>query len=126
MAFFRIFLTVILLTTGVFAQTGRGYNLPPHYREVSLAEIRDNPHRFSGQRVTFTAEIFSLAADSRSLDLYDGASKAMINVSLVNIKKSERRALVQTPVHRISVSGKLNVDRGQVVLEAERVEARLT
>ena len=126
MASFRILLAVILLTTGVFAQTGRDYNLPPHYREVSLAEIRDNPTLFSGQRVTFTAEIFSLAADSRSLDLYDGKTRTLINVSLANIKKSERRALVQAPVHRISVSGKLNLDRGQVVLEAERVEARLT
>ena len=126
MASFRIFLAVILLTTGVFAQTGRVYNLPPHYREVSLSQIRDNPNLFSGQRVTFTAEIFSLAADSRSIDLYDGRSKTLISVSLVNIKKAERRALVQTAVHRISVSGKLNLDRGQVVLEAERVEARLT
>ncbi len=122
----RLFVVLVLLGGGVCAQTSRVSSKPPQYREVSLTELIRNPDVYSGQRVTLTADILSLSANSRSLDLYDGLSRAMISVSLVNLKKSERRALMQTPVHRLSVSGWLNLERGQVVIQAERVEARLT
>lgn len=122
----RSFLSVILLLGSVAAQTTRVASLPPQYREVSAFEVIQNPGVYSGQRVTLTAEILSLSADVRSLDLYDESSRTKISVSLVKLKKADRRALIQSPVHRLSVSGLLSLDGGQVVIQAERVEARLT
>ena len=121
----RSIVVVVLFAACALAQTGRGESLPLQYREVNLSDVLRNPGLYSGQRVTLTAEILSLSANSKSIDLYDGLSRTMVSVSLASIKKAERRALIQAPVHRISVSGLVSLDRGQVVIEAERVEARL-
>jgi ABC-type uncharacterized transport system ATPase component len=121
----RSLAAVVVLAGCVLAQTGRVENLTLQYREVNLSDVLRNPGVYTGQRVTLTAEILSLSADSRSIDLYDGLSRTMVSVSLASIRKAERRALLQAPVLRISVSGLVNLDRGQVVIEAERVEARV-
>ncbi|MEP7271590.1 MAG: hypothetical protein ABI882_08790 [Acidobacteriota bacterium] len=122
----RCLFVIVLLTCSIGAQTARLESQPPQYREVTLQDITRNPVSFSGQRVTLTAEILSLSADSRSLDLYDELSRAVISVSLVNLKKSDRRALLHAPIHRVAVSGRINLERGQPLIEAERVEARST
>lgn len=120
----RSLVVSVILAGCVLAQTGRVENLPFQYREVNVSDILRNPSIYTGQRVTLTAEILSLSADAKSIDLYDGLSRTMVSVSLVSIRKAARRALLQGPVHRISVSGLVNLDRGQVVIEAEHVEAR--
>jgi hypothetical protein len=125
MSFVRSFAAVVVLAGSVLAQTGRVENLPAQYREVNVSDILRNPGAYTGQRVTLTAEILSVSADSKSIDLYDGVSRTMVSVSLATIRKADRRALIQAPVLRISVSGLVGLDRGQVVIEAERVEARV-
>jgi len=125
MHFVRSLAAVLILSGCVLAQTSRADNTPLQYREVNLSDVLRNPAGYSGQRVTLTAEILSLSANSKSIDLYDGLSRTMVSVSLASIKKAERRALLQAPVYRISVSGLVSLDRGQVVIEAERVEARI-
>lgn len=121
----RVLFVIVLLAGAAFAQTTQVENQPPQYREVNLSDVTRNPSVYSGQRVTLTAEILSFSADSRSLDLYDELSRAVISVSLISLKKADRRALIQAPVYRVSVSGWLNLDRGVPVLEAERIEARV-
>jgi len=114
------FALMISLSAGVvFAQTRSPETV---YSEISLSEVNRDPDGFVGKRVALTGEIVSVSANYESIHLFDGPSRAMINVSLDNLKKARRRTLVLTPVRRLSVYGRLSLDHGQVVLMADRIE----
>ena len=115
----RFALVMLLLAGVVFGQT-RGPETV--YSETTLSEVNRHPDVFVGRRVALTGEIVSVSANYQSIHLFDGPSRSMINVSLGNLKKAERRALVLAPVRRLSVYGRLGLDQGQVVLRAEKVE----
>ena len=115
----RFALVMLLLAGVVFGQTPSAGTV---YSEITLSEVNRDPGVFVGRRVTLTGEIVSVSANYQSIHLFDGPSRAMINVSLGNLKKTERRALVFAPVRRLSVYGRLSLDQGHVVLRAERVQ----
>jgi hypothetical protein len=92
------------------------------YAAINLNDLRQHPERYDGQRVTLTAEIVSISANYGSLHLFDEQSRALINVTLDQVKRSTRRSLVQDPIYRIAVFGRVNLDRGQLVVRAEKVE----
>ena len=92
------------------------------YAAINLNDLRRHPERYDGQRVTLTAEIVSISANYGSLHLFDEQSRALINVTLDQVKRSTRRSLVQDPIYRIAVFGRVNLDRGQLVVRAEKVE----
>lgn len=118
----RLSLIVLLMAGVVFGQARNSVDQETGYTEVSLAQICKNPKDFAGHNVRLRAEVVSVAANGKSLHLFDGESGSLINVSLAGLKKSERRALILSAVHRVSVSGRLNLDLGRVVLDAEKVE----
>ena len=115
----RFALIMSLLSSVVF---GQGPSPETVYPEITLSEVNRDPNGFVGRRVALTGEIVSVSANYESIHLFDGPSRAMISVSLDNLKKARRRALVLTPVRRLSVYGRLSLDRGHVVLMADRIE----
>jgi hypothetical protein len=92
------------------------------YRRLDLADLNNHPDRYRGRRVALTAEVISVNANCRSLQLFDATTKALIDVSLSRLRKSERRALIADPVHRVSVYGRVSAERGRYVVRAEKVE----
>lgn len=125
MLIIRSLLIVMLLVGATLGQTqftesdrARG-NV---YTEVDLTEVMQYPDRFAGRRITLTAEVVSVSAKYQSLHLYDAQSRALIDVSLARLNKSIRHTLVRSPIHNISVRGRLNFSKGRIVVEAEKVE----
>ena len=80
-----------------------------------------HPAEYQGRRVTVTAEIVSLNAQNRSLNVYDQHSRAQIGVSLEEVSKTQRRRIVTDPVHQVAVFGRVEMQNGQPVLKAEQV-----
>ena len=92
------------------------------YVSVDSRELAESPEVFAGRLVSFSGEIISISAGGESLHLYDGRSPRVIGISLSQLKKSTRLALVNKPYHHVSVFGRLNVVNGKITLEATRVE----
>lgn len=92
-----------------------------NYVQVYVAELLQHPAEYQGRRVTVTAEIVSLNAQNRSLNVYDQHSRAQIGVSLEDVSKTQRRRIVTDPVHQVAVFGRVEMQNGQPVLKAEQV-----
>jgi hypothetical protein len=115
---FRILLLVCALSGFVMGQTGR---VKDTYGQVDLKELISNPADYRGRLVTITADIISVNADYKSLDVFDSQSKALIGVSTTQLSKTQRQSLVTTPIHRVSISGRIGVKKGRVMIKAEKV-----
>jgi hypothetical protein len=113
MAAIRLFLSLCFLT-GLVAAEGR-------YQRVDPADFIDNPEAYQGQLVEVTAEVVSVNADAKALRLFDAQSKALIGVSLTQLEKAQRRALLLNPVHRLSVLGQVVMSEGKAVIDAHQV-----
>jgi hypothetical protein len=92
-----------------------------NYVQVEAAQLLQRPTTYQGRRVALTAEVVSLNARRRSLDLYDQQTRALIGVSLVELPKSQRRLLAAEPVSHVTVYGLAEMQNGRVVLKAEQV-----
>jgi hypothetical protein len=56
--------------------------------------------------------------------LFDSETKALIEVDLSQLGRSQRRMLMLTGVHQISVYGKAEVKNGKLIIDAHRVIVR--
>jgi len=92
-----------------------------NYVQVPAATLVKRPADFRGQRVTLTAEVISINAQRRALDLYDAQSRATIGVSIAELPKTQRRQLVAEPVRYVAVYGLVELQNGRPVLKAEQV-----
>lgn len=92
-----------------------------NYVQVAAATLLKRPADFRGQRVTLTAEVVSINARRRGLDLYDAQSRATIGVSIADLPKTQRRQLVAEPVRHVAVYGLVELQNGRPVLRAEQV-----
>src|SRR5678816_4393677 len=92
------------------------------YVSVDSRELAESPDAYAGRLVSFSGEIISISAGGGSLHLYDGRSPMVVDISLSQLKKSTRLALVNKPYHHISVFGRLSVTNGKITLEATRIE----
>ena len=92
-----------------------------NYVQVEAAALVKRPADFRGRRVTLTAEVISINARQRALDLYDARSRATIGVSLAELPKTQRRRLVAAPVRQVAVYGLVELQNGRPILKAEQV-----
>lgn len=92
-----------------------------NYVQVEAAQLLQRPTTYQGRRVALTAEVVSLNARRRSLDLYDQQTRALIGVSLMELPKSQRRLLAAEPVSHVTVYGLAEMQNGRMVLKAEQV-----
>ena len=92
-----------------------------NYVQVEAAQLLQQPATYRGRRVALTAEIVSVNARRRSLDLYDQRTRALIGVSLAELPKAQRRQLAAEPVYHVTVYGLAELQNDRVVLKAEQV-----
>jgi hypothetical protein len=131
----RAFSTVVFvfaLALGAFAQAGatpqnpasataNAETLTTNYLQLDVAELLQRAAALEGRRVTLTAEVVSINARRQTIDLFDEASHKLIAVSIANLSRSQRKALLNEPVNRVAVYGKVERRHGQLMLEAEQL-----
>jgi hypothetical protein len=92
-----------------------------NYVQVEAAALVSRPANFQGRRVTLTAEVISINARQRALDLFDAYSRSTIGVSIAELPKTQRRQLMAEPVRHVTVYGLVELQNGRPVLKAEQV-----
>ncbi len=114
----RTLLLVCALSALVLGQARAVKN---DYGQIDLKEIVNRPADYQGRQVTVIADVVSVNADYKSLDVFDAATKALIGVSLAQLSRTQRQALVTEPVHRVSVSGRIEMKNGRATIKADKV-----
>ena len=123
---------VLVLAFGAFAQSGIAPQQPTgptqtataldqSYYQLDVAELLRRATELEGRRVTLTAEIVSLNARRQTIDLYDDASHKLIAVSIANLSRAQRKGLLNQPVNRVTIYGRIERRNGQLLLEAEQL-----
>jgi hypothetical protein len=117
----RTLLLVCALSVLGLAQTGAVKNDHGQTAIIDIKEVVKRPAEYQGRQVTVTADIVSIHANYRSLDVFDANAKALIGVSLVGLPRAQRQALITEPIHRISVAGRIEMKNGRAIIRAEKV-----
>lgn len=124
----RSLILVCSLAALAFGQTGAGgaerATQPKpqvNYVQVEAAALVKRPADFRGRRVTLTAEVISISAQRRAVNLYDAHSRTTIGVSLDELPKTQRRQLLAEPVRYVAVYGLVELQNGRPVVKAEQV-----
>jgi hypothetical protein len=109
----RLTLAILLLAGLVTASPG--------YEAVDPADFVTRAATYEGRLLALSGEIRAVNADGNSFRLFDPESKALIDVSLVQLSKQQRRALMMSPIRLVSVNGRAVLVDGKMVIEAHRV-----
>lgn len=91
------------------------------YQPIDTTDFVNRAASYEGQLVVVTGRVCAVNADGKSLQLFDADSKALINVSLSRVQRSQRRSLMLSPVQRLSVYGRAEVRNGKLVVNADKV-----
>jgi hypothetical protein len=116
-----MFVLVCCLTVLPFAQSRPNAQAKPGYAQIELKDFATHAAEFEGRRVAITADVFSVGADARTLNVFDAQSKALVGVSLTQLSKSQRQTLIAEPVIRVSVFGRAELKNGRAVIKADQV-----
>jgi hypothetical protein len=114
----RSFLLICVFAVIAVAQ---GRDADKDYTQIDLVNFVNRPADYLGRRVAITADVISVSADYRAIDVFDSRSKALIGVSLSQLSRQLRQSLVNEPVRRVSVYGRIEMKRGRAVIKAEKV-----
>lgn len=104
---------VIALAQGLTANNG--------YAQIDLKEVASRSAELEGRRVAIIADVVSVGADQRTLDIFDSRSKTLASVSLTQLSKSQRQTLIGEPVYKVSVFGRVELKNGRMVIKADQV-----
>lgn len=119
----RTFVLLCCLAVPFLAQSHTNDN---GYAQIDLKEFVNHPAELEGRRVAITAEVVAVNVNSRTLNVFDARSKALVGVSLTQLSKSQRQALIAEPVIRVSVYGRVEMKNGRAVIKADQVMALAT
>lgn len=111
----RLTLSIFLLA-GFAAAHGR-------YERIDTTDFSNHPGDYHGRLVEVTADVIAISADAKSLQLFDSRSRMMITVTLTQLQKSQRIALMNRPVRHLLVYGQALVIDGRLNIDAHRVQA---
>lgn len=117
----RTFVLICCLAISLLAQARVQDFAENGYAQVELQEFANRAAEYEGRRVAITADVFSVSADARTLNVFDARSKALVGVSLAQLSKSRRQTLINEPVTRVSVYGRVELKNGQAVIKADQV-----
>lgn len=93
------------------------------YERIDTTDFINHPGNYHGRLVEVTADVIAISADGKSLQLFDSRSRMMINVTLTQLQKSQRRALTHSPVRHLLVYGQATVIGDRLMIDAHRVTA---
>jgi len=116
----RIFaLSVLFLIVTGFAGLATAHDRDDR---IDIAYLNTHPEAL-GQVVEVSAKVIAINADAKSMELFDSQSRTTIQVNMMQLKRSERNALVRSNVRRVTVSGRAKMVAGRLVIDAQRIEA---
>ena len=113
--------TFVLVCCLAVLALGQGSAAGKDYAQLNWQDLVNYPADYEGRRVLITAEVVAVSADYKALDVFDARSKALIGVSLRQLSKAQRRALIVEPVRQVAVYGRVEIKRGQAVIKADKV-----
>ena len=104
----------ILLLAGLAVANGR-------YEQVSSTDLLNRSDEYRGRLVAVSGEVCAINADGKSLRLFDKQRRALIDVQLTQLKKSQRNALLMSSERNVLVYGQVASREGKTVIEAHEV-----
>jgi hypothetical protein len=93
------------------------------YQPIDTTDFVAHPEIYEGRLVEIRADVIAIGADSKSLQLFDGQSKMLIEVKLTQLSKAQRSSLMHNPVRHLLVYGQATVIGGRLFIDAHKVEA---
>jgi hypothetical protein len=114
---FRLILSVVLV--GCFAGLVAAHGVD---ERIEISDFARNPEAFAGRVVEVRGRVVAINANGKSLELFDPETRTSIAVQLAQLSKAERKALIRGDVRDVVVSGRADVVRGRLVIEAQRVD----
>ncbi|MBL8172444.1 MAG: hypothetical protein JNJ50_30235 [Acidobacteria bacterium] len=121
MTFVRSFFLLCCLTILGLGQTPSVAAGADDYTPVEWKEFAAHAADFNGRRVVLTAEVVSVSADYKALDIFDARSKTLVHVSLEQLPKTQRHSLITAPIMHVSVFGLVETAQGQTTIKADKV-----
>jgi len=116
----RIFaLSVSFLIVTAFAGLATAHGRD---NRIDIAYLNSHPDAL-GRVIEVSAKVIAINADAKSMELFDSQSRTTIQVNLMQLKRSERNALVRSNVRRVTVSGRAKMVAGRLVIDAQRIAA---
>src|SRR5215468_4532289 len=91
-------------------------------KRVDLAEFARHPEAFAGRTIEVSAQVIAINADGKSLELFDSQSRTQIEVSLTQLRKTDRMILMRSDVRRIVVAGRASVVSGRLTIVADSIQ----
>jgi hypothetical protein len=101
-------------------------NASVNYQSIDTTNFASRAATYEGQLVAVTGQVCAINADGKSLRLFDKESKALIEVSLNHLSRSQRRELMMSGVGRVAVYGKAEVRDGKLIIDAHKVSLAST
>ena len=114
----RLTLAILLLAGLTAANT--------KYERIDSSDFVTRGDAYQGRLVAVTGEVCAVNADGKSVRLFDPDTRALIDVTLNQMNRSQRRSLMLNPVRHVSVYGRAEVINGRVFIEAHQVIVRPT
>jgi len=118
MIIIRVTLTVLILAAVVVAHDS--------YESIDTTDFANRAASYQGRLVEVSGAVVAINADGKSIQIFDANTKALIEVSLLNLKKAQRNSLMMSPVRKISVHGKTEVRNGKLSIDAHKVVAQIS
>jgi hypothetical protein len=94
------------------------------YQPVDTTNFATRAAAYEGQLVAVTGKVCAVNADGKGVRLFDAETKALIEINLSQLGRSQRRTLMLSGVHQISVYGKAEMKNGKLIIDAHRVVVR--
>ena len=91
--------------------------------QVDLAEFASHPEALAGRNIEVNARVIAIAADGKSLELFDSKSRTRIDVRLTQLRKTDRLAMLQSGAQKVTVSGRASVVAGRLTIDALSIQA---
>jgi hypothetical protein len=111
---------IIRLTLAVFLLAGLAA-ANEGYEAIDTTNFVNRADSYQGRLVAVTGKVCAVSADGKSIQLFDAQSRALIDVTLTQLKKSQRRTLMLNPVRRVAVYGRVEMKNGKFVIDAHQV-----
>lgn len=109
----RLTLTVLILAVVVVANDA--------YVPIDTTNFVNRADSYQGRLVAVSGAVVAINADRKSIQIFDTHTKALIEVRLLNLTKTQRNSLMLNGVRKVSVYGKTEVRNGKLSIDAHRV-----
>jgi len=109
----RLTLTVLILSVVVVANDA--------YEPIDTTNFANRVDSYQGRLVAVSGAVVAINADQKSIQIFDTHTKALIEVRLLTLTKTQRNALMLNGVRKVSVYGKTEVRNGKLSIDAHKV-----